>query len=110
MNNSFNGYITYKSGNYIQIYKDTWNNQKYDGVHFEIVFNDFKLLGRTMTTHIVLHIERRVTEEQLEKFKQLNITKHGLQAYLNDKEIKITYELNFSNYDEINNSINTINQ
>lgn len=110
MEHVFSGYKTFRSGNYIQVYKDNWNNEKHNGVHFEIIFKDSKILGREISTSVVLHIEYNVSEEQLNGFRFIDITKHGLQAMLKGEEIKTKLQLNFTNEKEIENSIYKINQ
>ena len=101
-------YKCYKSGNYIQIYKTNWSNEKHNGVHFEIVFDNSKILGRQLNGSIVLHIEDNISEQQLANFKSINITKDGLQAYLNNEKIKQKVYLDFTSSESIDESINKI--
>lgn len=110
MNNNFSGYKAFKSGSYIQIFKDGWNNEKHNGVHYEVIFNSNKIIGREINADVVLHIEHSLSEEQLNGFKSVDITKHGLQAFLNGEEIKTKLKLNFTSDDDINESIKLINQ
>lgn len=109
MNKNFSGYKTYKSGNYIQIFKDVWNNEKHVGVHYEISFKSNKIIGRKMNADVVLHIEHSVSEEQLNEFKHKGITKHGKKVFKDDKEIKTELNLNFTSSDDIIKSIKLIN-
>lgn len=110
MNNNFSGYKTLRSGNYIQIFKDGWNNEKRNGVHYEVKFKNNKIIGRKMNADVVLHIEHSLSEEQLNGFKSVDITKHGSQALIKGEEIKTILSLNFTSSDHINKSISLINQ
>lgn len=110
MNNIFEGYKHHKSGNYIQIYKDNWKNEKYNGIHFEVIFEDTKILARNINASIVLHIENSILEEILKSLNFIDITKRGSQAIFKKQEIKETIRLEFSSDETIEKSIEQIKQ
>lgn len=110
MNEIFGGYKNYKIGNWIQFYKDSWNNEKHNGVHFEIIFSDSKILGRNINASVVLHIENNISEQRLNSFKFIDITKKGNQALLKNEEIKELIQLDFTSVENIEKSINKIYQ
>lgn len=110
LNQIFGEYKTYKSYNWIQFYKDNWNNEKHNGVHYEIIFSSYKMLGRNINASVVLHLENSIPEENLNKFKFIDITKKGNQALLKNKEIKETIQLDFTSNKNVDNSIKLINQ
>lgn len=101
-------YNCYKSGNYIQFYKNNWENEKHNGVHFEILFKESKIIGRKIKANLVLHIENNITEERLKVLESIGITKKTSQALLNGNEIKEQVMLDFTTIEAIDESIETI--
>lgn len=108
INNSEKKYSCYKSGNWMQFYKDNWNNEKHNGVHFELIFKESKIIGRKIQAFLVLHIENSITEEKLKYFKFIDITKKGSQALFKDNEIKEQIMLDFTTIEAIDESIEKI--
>lgn len=101
-------YNCYKSGNWMQFYKDNWHNEKHNGAHFEVIFKESKIIGRKIQTYLVLHIENNITEEKLKNLKLVDITKKGSQALLKGNEIKEQIMLDFTTIEAIDESIETI--
>ena len=101
-------YNCYKSGNYMQFYKDNWENEKHNGVHFEILFKESKIIGRMIKVNLVLHIENNITEEKLKGFKTMDITKKTSQALFKGNEIKEQLMLDFTTIKAIDESIETM--
>jgi len=103
-----NKYNCYKSGNWIQIYKNNWDNEKHNGAHFEIIFKESKIIGRKMQTNIVLHLENNISEEKLKCFELTDITKKGSIASFKGNEIKKQIILDFTSSEKIDESIEII--
>ena len=79
--------------------------QKHNSIHFEIVFKSDKILSNKLEADVVLHIEGAVTEEELNKFKQIGITKNRSLAYHNNKPVSYKIDLDFSSKDKYNESL-----
>lgn len=115
LNEFSNGYKTddergINPRNYIQYYKDGWKNENYNGAHFEILFQNEKILSDQVECNIVLHLENHITEEYLEKLKEKGITKNRSIAFDNNKNFSISYKLklDFSSYENYDTSLQTI--
>jgi len=105
INSSERKYSCYRSGNWMQFFKENWNNEKHNGIHFEIIFKESKVIGRIMEVSLVLHIENNIKEVILENFKNVKISKKGSQAIFKDKEIKEKMTLDFTTFENIDESI-----
>jgi len=101
-------YNCYKSGNWMQFYKNNWLNEKHNGVHYEIIFKDAKIIGRKIQAFLVLHIENNITEEKLKHFMSVDITKKGLQAIFKGNEIKEQMSLDFTTTEATDEAIQTL--
>lgn len=101
-------YNCYKAGNYMQFYKDNWENEKHNGIHFEILFKESKIIGRKIKANLVLHIENNITEEKLKVLESIGITKKTSQALLNGNEIKEQVMMDFTTIETIEETIETI--
>lgn len=115
LNEVSNGYKTddergINPRNYIQYYKDGWKNENYNGAHFEILFQNEKILSDQVECNVVLHLEHHITEEYLEKLKEKGITKNRSIAFDNNKNCSISYklQLDFSSYENYDTSLQTI--
>ena len=91
---------------YLQIYKSNWDNSNYQGVHFEIMFNDKSILGKQFKANLVLHIEKDIKEDKWVKLIDLEFKK--ISSYgcsYKGVEVKKEVELDFTNPKKINDSI-----
>ncbi|MBR4178831.1 MAG: PD-(D/E)XK nuclease family protein [Bacilli bacterium] len=84
--------------NYMQFYKDNWNNTNHMGAHFELLFHTDELLSDKIKCDVVLHLENRITENEMHEFEKRGITRNRSLAFDNNKNmpIKNSFELDFS--------------
>ena len=92
---------------YIQYYLDGWKNETHNGAHFELLFHTDRILSSNVNCDVVLHLESKITEEYLEKFKLKGITKTRSLAFDNNKDQSVSYklELDFSSIEKYNESL-----
>ena len=87
-------YELYSASGYIQIYKDTWYNDRKNGLHYEVLFPP-EIIGRDVSVDIVLHVEKAA--------KRYADSLAGIC-----KSIEKTVTLDFSDSDSAEESINEI--
>lgn len=95
---------------YIQYYKKNWENEKHNGVHFELMFHTDKILSNKVNCDIVLHLEGKIDQKIMDKFNKVGITKNRSLAFDNKKNLPISYHANldFSTIQKYNESINIL--
>ncbi len=93
---------------YLQFYKDNWNNENHQGVHFEIMFGTSNIIGKLINANVVLHIEKNIKEDVLSRFENKSIKVKSTLAYYNDNPVKETISLDFTSYDNIQKAIEII--
>ena len=95
---------------YIQYFKSDWKNETHTGAHFELLFHTDKLLSDEINCEIVLHLEGKITEEDMNRFSEKGIARNRTLAYDLKKEKPICYavELNFYSIEHYNNSLEKI--
>jgi len=92
---------------YIQYYLDGWKNETHNGAHFELLFHTDRILSSNVNCEVVLHLESKITEEYLEKFKLKGITKIRSLAFDTNRGQSVSYklELDFSSIEKYNKSL-----
>ena len=85
-------------------------NEKHNGVHFELMFHTDKILSNKVNCDIVLHLEGKIDQKIMDKFNKVGITKNRSLAFDNKKNLPISYHANldFSTIQKYNESINIL--
>lgn len=87
------GYQTFyhKTWNYFQVWKEHWNNENHNGIHFEIFCDFSNLIGKKAEIVFAIHNEAKTKK---------------IYPNIKSNEIRRTFE--FDNLENIENSINLI--
>lgn len=93
---------------YIQFYKEGWKNKNHNGAHFELLFHTDQLLYDKINCDVVVHLEGKVTDEDMEKFANSGISRKKSQAFINGNPISIPIELSFISNETYKESLNKI--
>ena len=91
---------------YIQFFKKKWNSRGELRVHFELLFNTELILSDKVKCDVVLHIEGKPTNEDMELFAKKGITRRKTLACYNNEPICSSLELSFSSKEAYKESIN----
>ena len=100
------------AGAFIQIFKNSWRNEKHNGIHFEIYYGKYEIKGKSMK--IILHIEGNIknkeqfakqlyelSKEELKRLTDYTVRGKGVTFLIKEIKVdektivdKITKELN----------------
>ena len=93
---------------YIQFYKSSWKNNSHMGVHFELMFHTDQLLANKIECDVVLHLENRITEEDMKSFNKEGITRNRTQGCFNGVPISNQIVLTFNSNETYKESMKKI--